>query len=247
MHNILKALTQAFRDLTKPKVVIIGLVPIFLAIFIWGVLASFFWDTWTDLLVEFFSEIANFSLGKSQFSRNLGQFVLLMVNLFTLVVLILTTASVINSLFVMPIILIHIERTRYPLIQKLGKTTFLGSLCNMISAFFLYLVFLVALVPLLIFAVYLIPVYIWLLTGWLNQKINFYDAMIGYTDPIEFQAIKRSKRVPIYLLGIVTTTMHLIPFLNVIAVTVSSLAFAHFCFNELEAERCASERPLYET
>ena len=136
MHNILKALTQAFRDLAKPKVAIIALVPIFLTMFIWGVVASFFWDTWTDLLVRFFSETTIFPSKESQFSRDLGEFVLLMVNLFTLVVLILTTASIINSLFVMPIILTFIERTRYPLIQKLGKNTVLGSLCNIFSAFF---------------------------------------------------------------------------------------------------------------
>ncbi len=240
MNDVFRALARSFRELADPKVAFISMIPMFISAFLWVTLVYLFWDNLFELSIDFINEYTGHFVEDDQFFKKLGGVAFIIMLLATIIPLLLFSASIANSLFIMPIILVYLEGRSYSSLKKLGHSTFLKSLGNVMAGSLLYLSLWLFLLPLSISASFLVPIYLWFITGWLSQKLNFYDALSGHANAIEFEKIKKSKRYSIAFLGGLTAVIHMIPIVNIIAPTITSFSFAHFCLNELKVSRSLS-------
>jgi uncharacterized protein involved in cysteine biosynthesis len=76
-----------------------------------------------------------------------------------------------------------------------------------------------------------------LATGWLNQRLFGYDALMNHADRDELVRLRQELRSPMLLLGGSTALLAYVPVLNLVAPAFAGLAFAHFMLEALRRER----------
>jgi hypothetical protein len=74
-------------------------------------------------------------------------------------------------------------------------------------------------------------------TGWLNQRIFGYDALMTHADRDELVRLRKTLRFRLLWLGIGTALLIYIPILNIAASAFSSLAYVHYLLEALRRER----------
>jgi len=233
MSEITKALLLAFASLLHPRMLLLMLWPVLVALALWLGLAFAFWSqaaVWLQLQFEH-SAVIGWAITVwplSLIATNLAWILLALL----FVPLVLITAVLIIGVFAMPMMVGHVAQRAYPGLARRQGGTFAGGLWNSMMAL-VWLALLVLLSLPLWFFPPLWPVLPVVLFGYVNQRVFRYDALAEHATSWEMETLIRRHRRELFLLGVVLGLFGLIPLLGFFAPVYGGLAFIHYCLARL--------------
>jgi len=239
MQDILDALTRAFRSLLHPKMLVLTLWPMLLALVFWGVVAWIFWDQWAAGLNGFAQSVgAEDKLAEWGF-KWLTAWLVTALLISLLLPVIYVTALAFAAIFAMPMMLNFVAARDYPELEKKRGGSFVGSVWNTVAAVGIFLILWVVTLPLWLFpfGVVIVPI---LLAAYLNQRLFRYDALADHASPEEYALIRERAHGRLFTLGGILGFAHYIPILNFFTPIYIGLAFIHLCLAELKRLRGAA-------
>ena len=233
MSEIAKALIKAFASLLHPRMLLLMLWPVLIALALWLGLAFAFWSQAAAWLQLQFDQSAAIGWAISVWPLALVATYLSWILLALLFIpLVLITAVLIIGLFAMPAMVSLVAEPAYPGLSRRQGGTFAGSLWNGVMAL-VWLALLVLLsLPLWFFPLFW-PVLPIVLFGYLNQRVFRYDALYEHANDWEMETLIRRHRRELFLLGVVVALFGLIPLLGFLAPVYGGLAFIHYCLARL--------------
>jgi uncharacterized protein involved in cysteine biosynthesis len=232
--SLLEAISRAFRDLARPRILAVLLVPMAGAIVLWSVLLWLFWQPWrAGLRTLIDSTAAGAWLATHADWLVSGSAAVLVVALVLPAIFI--TAVVITELVAMPVIVSVVARA-YPQLGRTGEGTAYGSLANAAAGVLVFVALWIVTLPLWLtgLGALVVPA---LTSGYLNQRLFRYDALAEHATREEYRALVQRMKGSLYALGVVVALLYYVPIVNLVAPVFSGLAFTHFCLRELERLR----------
>jgi CysZ protein len=233
MNEISKALIRAFGSLLHPRMLLLMLWPVVIALVLWLGLAFAFSSqaaAWLQLQFDHSAAIgwAISVWPLSLIATNLAWILLALL----FIPLVLITVVLIIGVFAMPMMVGQVAERAYPGLARRQGGTFAGGLWNSVMAL-AWLALLVLLSLPLWFFPPLWPVLPILLFAYLNQRVFRYDALAEHASGWEMETLFRRHRRELFLLGVVLAFVGLIPLLGFFAPVYGGLAFIHYCLARL--------------
>ena len=233
MSEITKALLRAFASLLHPRMLLLMLWPVAVALALWLGLAFAFWSQAAAWLQLQFDQSAAIGWAITVWPLSFLATHLAWILLALLFIpLVLITAVLIIGVFAMPVMVSLVAERAYPGLARLQGGTFAGSVWNSVMAL-VWLALLVLLSLPLWFFPPLWPVLPIVLFGYLNQRVFRYDALAEHASGWEMETLIRRDRRELFLLGVVLALVGLIPLLGFFAPVYGGLAFIHYCLARL--------------
>lgn len=234
---LLSFLAMAFRDILRPRIISVLLLPFLGSALFWGTLTYFLWGWLTGLglalfqtgiiqsLVQTFS--AYFTIGHDPFVLFTKLFFILGI----IVPLALISALLITSIFLVPIVVEEIRKTDFPNLIKKSNSIFAGTTATLsLSAkyFFSWL----GTIPLWL----IIPggniIVPFLLLSWFNSRLFTWEVMVEITSKEETKIFIKNHSSDLWILGLFTSILYFIPVLNFIAPVITAATFSRYCLKE---------------
>lgn len=145
-------------------------------------------------------------------------------------------AMLLTAVFVLPLMLRHVAAADYPDLAKLGKDSVVASTWNSVWAAVLFVIGWGVTLPLWLipgFGLFL-PLF-WM--GWLNRRTFAYEALAEHATRDEWRALRRQQGASLLLLGLLMAALTHVPYLGLLAPSLSALAYIHFCLESLRRMR----------
>lgn len=241
MTQVLGALGSGLRDLFRPRILAIVLVPTLAAIAIWALMSWLFWDDWDAALNGLLASTA-----VARWIQNWGagwvlQSAAILITVALLVPLVFITAMVVTEIVAMPAIVALVGERYFPGLQKRHGGTVAGSMANSALAIAVFAALWIATLPLWLLGILalLLPA---LLSAYLNQRLFRYDALADHAGPDEYGLVVERAKGRLYLLGLFLAALYYVPVFNLLVPVLSGLAFTHLCLAELQALRSGARR-----
>ncbi len=271
MKSLLAALLRAAASQLHPRMLLLTLLPFAVTALIWTGIAWFGGESAINLVQGWLLHVPGFERTVLWlFAGNVDRFATAMRVLPLLVVAVALlppvamTAIVAVGTTTVPLVVAHLRRGRFATLEVRGHS---GP--GQVLRDGLHALALTALAALLTLPLWLVPLAGWLLPlllwGWVNARIMARDALAEHADGAERDAILRSRAWPLWVLGVATGALGVIPvaiwvggvvafvfwpalalvslWLYVLVFTYSALAFAHYTLAALERQRHASAAP----
>jgi uncharacterized protein involved in cysteine biosynthesis len=233
MNEISKALLRAFASLLHPRMLLLMLWPVLIALLLWLGLALAFWSQAAAWLQLQFDQSATIGWAITVWPLSLIATHLAWILLVLLFIpLVLITAVLIIGVFAMPVMVGVVAERAYPGLARMQGGTFAGSLWNGVTALVGLALLVLLSLPLWLFPP-LWPVLPILLLAYLNQRVFRYDALYEHATGWEMETLFRRDRRELFLLGVVVALFGLIPLLGFLAPVYGGLAFIHYCLARL--------------
>ncbi|OYU42368.1 MAG: hypothetical protein CFE44_24370 [Burkholderiales bacterium PBB4] len=262
MKLLIDAFWRACAYCLRPGVMLLSLLPLLLMGVAAVSLGYFFWEDALDKVrvVLDSSEFVNHGwawldhMGLGGIKTVLAPLVVV----FTVTPLIVVACLLVVALLMTPWLVRLVAKRRFPALQALGNTTWLGSLAWSLGSTALALVALLISIPLWFVPplVLVLPPLIW---GWLTYRVMAFDALSEHATPDERRTLLRRHRPVLLCMGIISGFLGAAPSLLWASVAVfaamfvvllplalwvytlvfafSSLWFAHYCLSALSALR----------
>lgn len=239
MTEIAKALVRAFASTLHPRMILLMIWPLAVALLLWGVAAIAFGAQTVAWLQ---GHIATSSVARwvSQWfpfepvAAVLGWAVLLIL----FVPLVIVTASFIVGVFGMPAMVDHVARNYYPHLTRENGGTIVGMVSNAVMALLVFLLLSLVSLPLW-FIPLLWPILPVLLMGYFNQRMFRYDALSEHANRDEMRLLFKRYMGPMYGLAIILALIAQIPLVGFFVPVIAGLAFTHYGLAQLERLRRA--------
>jgi len=225
MGELSKSLVQAFASLLHPRMLLLMLWPVLLALALWLLLGFAFGSDAAAWLQLQFKQSAAIGWAISVWPLSLIATHLAWILLLLLFIpLVLITAVLIIGVYAMPVMVGLVAERAFPGLERRQGGGLAGGLWNSVVALAWLLALLVLSLPL-----WLVPL-LWpvLLFGYLNQRVFRYDALAEHASAWEMQTLFRRHRRELFLLGVVVALFGLIPLLGLLAPVYGGLAFIHY-------------------
>jgi len=233
MSEITKALLRAFASLLHPRMLLLMLWPVLIALALWLGLAFAFWSEAAAWLQAHFEQSAVIGWAITVWPLTMIATHLAWILLALLFVpVVLVTAVLIIGIFSMPAMVEHVAARAYPQLERRRGGTFAGSVWNSAAAL-LWLALLVLLSLPLWFIPLLWPVLPIVLFGYLNQRVFRYDALAEHASAWEMETLIRRYRRELLLLGVALALVGLVPVLGFFIPVYGGLAFIHYSLARL--------------
>lgn len=240
MGEVLTAFGRALRSLRAPGMVWHMIWPALVALVLWIVGAIFSWSVLVGAGIEWIEgwPLAGEWVRTSEIAAATALVLVKIALVLAMLPLIYLTAAFLVAVFALPMMIERVSRDEYLGLETRHGGSNVGSIANTVWVSALFLVFLLASLPL-----WLIPGVGLLvsigLTAWLNARSFGYDALMQHADRDELKTLPRERRESMLLLGGVCALLAHVPFVNLIAPAFSALAFVHFMLEALARERAA--------
>jgi hypothetical protein len=233
MSEIAQALLRASASLLHPRMLLLMLWPVLLAIALWLGLAYAFWSQAAAWLQSQFDQSAAIGWAVAVWPLSLVAAHLAWILLVLLFLpLVLITAVLIIGVFAMPAMVALVAGRAYPALDRRQGGTFSGSLWNGAVTLVWLALLAFASLPLWLFPLFW-PVLPVLLFGYLNQRVFRYDALYEHASAWEMETLFLRHRRELFLLGVVVALFGLIPLFGFLAPVYGGLAFIHYCLARL--------------
>jgi hypothetical protein len=228
MHAVLVAYGRALRSALSVRMFLLSLLPLLLALLLWGVLLYFGLQPLVDLLQAWFTEFEFFQSVSNWLGwAGLGVVRAVMVPLLAMLLLtplMIVTTLVFMGVAAMPAIIRDAATRTYPELERKQGGTLLGSLRTGLGAALLFAV--VWLVTLPLFAVaplaVLVQVLLW---AWLTAKVMCYDALSEHASQAERESLMLRHRLPLLAIGVVSGLFGALPGMAWIGGALAFIAF----------------------
>jgi len=225
MAFIFATLHRAALDLMRPRVLSIVLLPMLLALMLWGGLFWLFGAAWVASLHGAISgPLAWLGPMLAGWAVAIGTTMLLGL---LLLPAIYVTALFITSLIFMPILLSVVASRHYPGLGRQYGGSFLGSVGNGLGALVIYLFVWLVTLPFWLLGPFGAALAI-LLNAWLNQRLFLYDALAEHASKEELATLRAAGGWPLYGMAALLGLLHLVPLFNFFAPIYMGLAFTHY-------------------
>ncbi len=145
-------------------------------------------------------------------------------------------AMLLTAVLVLPLMLNHLAARDYPDLARQGKENFVAATWNSVWAAVLFVIGWVVTLPLwLIPGLGLFLPLFWM--AWLNRRTFAYDSLVEHATEEEWRELRKRQAMPLLLLGFATAALTHVPFLGLLAPSLSALAYIHFCLESLRRLR----------
>lgn len=226
----------ALKDLLKPKVILVVCLPIFASIFVWIFVTYLAWDDlqnwsvqfiqlgWLDLFKQWFPNIENTSTGVFTF---IFRFLFIFIFIIPLTII---TATVLTSIFLVPILVSELRKTDFPTLIKKSSSIFSGigtTLSYAMKYFFAW----VGSLPFwfIPFGAVIIP---YVLLSWFNSRVLTYEVLTEVATPDEIKIFILNHSRTLFIIGLSTSFLYSIPLINFIAPLITSSIFSRYCITQ---------------
>lgn len=270
MNDIFRSFGRALVSQLHPRMLMLTVLPFVLATALWG---GLFWWGWDPIMGAMRSFLEASVLTSWIYSAldwfGLQSMRAVVAPLFVAalaVPLVIASMLLFISLFSVPAVVRHLERS-YPDLAKERGGSVVGSVFQSLGSTVVFLVLVLVTLPLWLLPLFfaLIPPVLW---GWLTYRVMTYDALADHASVEERKTLMRRHRAPLLTIGVVVgllgsaptllwvssaAVIFLFPFvlagmlwLYVLIFIFSALWFGHFCLRalaQLRAERAAAAPP----
>ena len=239
MTVLIPILLSAFKDVLKPKILSVIALPFLGSFLIWGLITWAIWDWILSLGFKLYN------IGIMQrlvqilspyFILSEDPLVAVTASAFILVVILpaaLITAMFITSVVLVPVLVSELRHTEFPLLVKKSNSIFTGTGTS-ISYSFKYIFTWIGSLPLWVaipFGAVIIP---YLLLAWFNSRLFTWEVMTEVASAEETRKFVKENSKNLFLLGLLTSILYYIPFLNLVAPVIVSAAFARYCLSRFK-------------
>jgi hypothetical protein len=241
---------QAFRraliSQCHPKMLFAVLLPFLIMLVGAIVLLWFFWTPLTDWLRSIVSQWSFFN-NVDAWLVTAGLFSLKLYLVPVLAAAILLPASgviglAVAAVFVMPLVLRHVNERDYPDIRRLGRFSTAVGLWNA-----LWVVTLFAIGWFLTLPLWLVPPMALLLSifwwAFAFSRMMRVDAIVEHASPTERRLLLKRHNLGFWMIGLVCSLINLLPPAWVFLPVFSALVFAHYGLAALREQRELADRP----
>jgi Protein of unknown function (DUF540). len=231
MLDVLTALKGALISLFHPRMLLLMVWPMAVALLLWGGLAVVYWGDWAAFLSQWLahSDAGPYLNGGASWVAGSAIFLLILLALLPLAY---ATALLLLSLFAMPAMVSHVASRAFPDLEQKHGGSNLGSAWNGLVATTIFLGVWMLTLPLWLVSL-LAPVVPVLLGAYLNQRLFRYDALAEHASREEFESVTERAAGRLYLLGAILALVQFVPVLNFFSPVYVGLAFIHLCLAEL--------------
>jgi hypothetical protein len=270
MGLLLSSFWRAVLYCLLPRVIVLSLLPLLLAMGTAGVLAYFFWQSAQEALLGvldasvFVTTLAAWlaAVGLPALKAMLAPFILIVV----LTPLVVVSTVLLVSTLMTPALVRVVAARRFPALQRRQGASFMASVVWAVISCALALVAIIVTSPMWILPplVLLLPPAIW---AWLTYRVMAFDALADHASSAERQTILASHKAPLIAMGFVVGFLGatpsllwsmglmaiamaplLLPFsvwLYTVVFVFASLWFIHYCLAALQALRDEHEAELF--
>jgi len=236
---MVSALLRALGSLLHPKMLLLMMLPLAIAIALWLGLAVAFWSEavhWIDIQLRSMDGMQwIFTVWPlALIATHLAWILLLLVS----VPLVLAVAVVVVSVFAMPAMVNHVSRRDYPGLAMRRGGGAAGSTWNAVKAVVLFILRLAVTLPLWLVPLFW-PVLPVILLAWINQRMFRYDALAEHASAEEIAELIRRHRSGFFGLGLALAVLAHVPFFGFFMPVYAGLAFIHFGLDRLQELRHA--------
>jgi uncharacterized protein involved in cysteine biosynthesis len=233
MSEISNALIKALASLLHPRMLLLMIWPVLIALLLWLGLAFAFGSQAAAWLQAHFEQAAAIAWAVTVWPLSLLAARLAWILLVLLFIpLVLITAVLIIGVFGMPVMVGLVAERAYPGLERRQGGTFAGSLWNAVVTLVWFVLLVLLSLPLW-FLPLLWPVLPIVLFAYLNQRVFRYDALYEHATGWEMATLIRRHRSELFLLGVAVALFGLIPLLGLLAPVYGGLAFIHYCLARL--------------
>ena len=230
----------ALKDLLKLRIILAICLPIILSILTWVFVTYFVWDdlhSWSSQFIQlsWMQSLLNSIPSSMNYADHFFAFLFrgLFVVLFILPMAIVTT-TILTSLFLVPVLVDEIRKADFPRLVKKSSSLFTGwgtTLSYSLKYFFAW----VGSLPLWFvpFAAVIIP---YLLLSWFNSRVFTYEVLIEVAAPEEIKMFTQAHSKSLFGLGLATSFLYSIPFLNFLAPMFTSALFSRYCLTQFHSD-----------
>ncbi|WP_420996652.1 EI24 domain-containing protein [Cupriavidus sp. 30B13] len=267
MNDIFRAFGRALMSQLHPRMLMLTVIPFVLATALWGGLLLWGWEAImatargileaSVLTSWIYAALAWLGM------QSLHAVVAPLFVIALMVPLVIASMLIFISLFSVPAVVRHLERS-YPGLARAKGGSLAGSVLQTLGSTCLFLVLVIVTLPLWLVPLFfaLIPPLLW---GWLTYRVMTYDALAEHATAEERKTLMKRHRAPLLAIGVAVgllgsaptliwvssaALIFLFPFvlagtlwLYVLIFIFSALWFGHFCLRALEqlrAERAAA-------
>jgi len=225
----------ALRDLLRPKVLFMVLLPIVCAMVLWTLIGWHFWEPLTQWVNGL---LLSSSMGQwvGRWSQGAVKFFSVVLTLMMLAPGVLITAMVITEVFTMPGLVNFVAERYYPRLARKHGGTVAGGVLNSVIAIVAFALLWVVTLPLWFTGIGAIVVPL-INSAYLNQRVFRHDALTEHADRDELRALTKSNRRKLFGLGLVVAPLLLVPVFNLLVPALSGLAFTHYQLRRLATLR----------
>ncbi|MGO4331519.1 EI24 domain-containing protein [Cupriavidus sp. 2TAF22] len=266
MNDIFRAFGRALMSQLHPRMLMLTVIPFVLATGLWGGLLLWGWEPIMATargILESSALTSWIYAGLAWLGmQSLNAVVAPLFVIALMVPLVIASMLIFISLFSVPSVMRHLERS-YPGLERAKGGSVAGSVLQTLGSTFLFLLLVIVTLPLWLFPLFfaLIPPLLW---GWLTYRVMTYDALAEHATAEERKTLMKRHRASLLSIGVAVgllgsaptliwvssaALIFLFPFvlagtlwLYVLIFIFSALWFGHFCLRALEqlrAERAA--------
>lgn len=240
---IWQAFKRAIASQFHPRMIAALLLPFAIALVGAIILLWLFWDpltAWMDEAVSssgLFNTVDGWFLAIGLFSMKIWLVPIMAAGMLLPMAGIL--GLVIAAIFIMPIVLRHLENRQYKGIKRQGKNATAIGAWNAVWVGFLFCLGWVVTMPLWLFPplALLLPLFWW---AFAVNKMLKVDAIIEHASPVERKLLWRRHYKRLWIIAVILSLINLVPLFWFIMPVFSSLVYAHFCLQsivDLRAEK----------
>jgi len=231
MTDVLDAFRKALRDLFRPPVLIMVVVPIVCAMALWTFAAWLFWEPLTQWVGGL---LLSFKVGQwiDNWSHAVLQFFSVLITLALLAPGVVVTAMLITEFFTMPGLVNFVAQRYYPALAREHGGTLAAGIANSVIAITIFAVLWLVTLPLWFTGIgaLLVPLVI---SAYLNQRMFRHDAVADHANRAELRALNRNGRRRLFFLGLLPAVFLYVPLVNLLAPALTGLAFTHYQLGRL--------------
>jgi CysZ protein len=241
MNDVLRALASAFASVLHPRMLVLTIWPMLVALLMWLGLAWLHWETWSHWLGELFAASFVRDWLPQRGVVDLARYASLLLLFALLAPMVLITAVLIAAVVAMPLIVNFVAARDYPALERRHGGSVPGSVANALIGVLAFAGLWIVTLPLWLTGV-LAPVLPVVLSAYLNQRLFRFDALSDHAGADEYRAILDASWGRMYVLGLLLALLYAVPVLNLLVPVLSGLAFTHFGLVELAKLRASGAR-----
>jgi hypothetical protein len=231
VRPVLTAFGRALRSQFTGKMLLLSFIPFLLSLVLWGGLMAWGLDPMREYIRHLF-EANDAYHASSNMLASVGLSALKAVIVPVLAALLLLPLMIFSSLVfmglaAMPAIVRHVSARQFPTLELKRGGSLLGSLKVNVGSFLLFVPLFLLTLPLYVFAplAVLAQVVLW---GWLTARVMCYDALADHASEDERQAIMRTHRRDLILVGMLSGAAGALPGIVWVGGSLISVVLAPF-------------------
>lgn len=233
MTELVTALGRAFASLAHPRMFLLMIWPIGLALVVWTLLAFAFGASVMGSVQAWLGSFAIFqSITAGPPWSAIATGLLWILGFLFFIPLVLVTASLIIGVVSMPMMVRHVAEREFPALERRRGGSVAGSIGNAVVALAGFVLLAVVTAPLWVLP-FLWPVLPILLFGWFNQRLFRYDALAEHGSAEEIRTIFSVEKGRLVLLGVILAVIGHIPVVGFFMPVLGGLAFIYFLLGRL--------------